>query len=269
MFIEVRGHRFYCEDVGEGRNVPVVFLHGFPLSSEIWLPIRDAIAGEWRFLALDLRGFGRSDKPEGPYTMDTLAEDVLGIADALGIQRFVLAGHSMGGYVAFRIVARAPERLMGLVLVCTRAEPDTEEGKARRKQGMEVIRTQGPGAFLASFIPNLVGETTRSTRQDVLDRLRKIASGVPDHVLIACLAGMMERPDSRPLLSQIRVPVLVVAGEEDVLIPPDHARAMAEQIPFGRFLLLQRCGHTPSLEAPEEFAQGMQVFLQSLQREGR
>jgi len=269
MFVEVRGHKFYCEDVGEGRNVPVVFLHGFPLSSEIWLPLRDTIAGQWRFLAPDLRGFGRSDKPEGPYTMDTLAEDVLGIADALGIQRFVLAGHSMGGYVAFRIVARAPERILGLALICTRAEPDTEEARARRRQGMDVIRTRGPGAFLDSFLPSLVGGTTKATRQGVLDRLREIASGVPDHVLAACLAGMMERPDSRPLLPEIRVPVLVVAGDEDALIPPDHARSMAEQIPFGRFVLLQRCGHTPSLEVPEEFTREVEAFLRSLQQESR
>lgn len=261
MFVEVRGHRLFCEDVGEGRKVPVVFLHGFPLSSEIWLPLQDTIAREFRFIAPDLRGFGRSDKPAGPYTMDTLAEDVLGIADALGIGRFVLAGHSMGGYVALRIVARAPERVLVLLLVCTRAEPDTEEGKARRRQGIETIRTQGPLAFLDTYLPNLVGATTKATRPEVLDRLRGIATQVPDHVLVGCLEGMMERPDSRPLLSQIRVPALVVAGAEDGLIPPDHARTMAEQIPLGRFALLQRCGHTPSLEAPQELVQVLLPFL--------
>ncbi len=262
MFVEVRGYRWSYEDAGGG--LPVVFLHGFPLSSEIWSPLREAIARGFRFLAPDLRGFGRSDKPAGSYTMDTLAEEVLAFADALGLDRFVLVGHSMGGYIGFRVAARSPHRLAGLVLVCTRAEPDTEEARTRRRHGIETIRTQGPEAFLATFLPNLVGETTRSRRPEVLDRMRAIASQVPEYVLVGCLEGMMERPDSRSVLSGLAVPVLVVAGEEDPLIRPQEARSMAELNPRARLVTIPQCGHTPSLEAPEILAQEVGRFLEGI-----
>ncbi len=262
MFVEVRGQRWYYTDAGEG--LPVLFLHGFPLSSEIWSPIREPLARRVRFLAPDLRGFGRSDKPEGPYTMESFAEDILGLADALGVERFVLGGHSMGGYIAFRVAARAPERLLGLVLVCTRAEADSEEGRARRQQAIEAIRSRGPTAFLDTFLPNLLGATTKSSRPEVLAHLREIASAVPTHVLVGCLMGMRDRSDSRDLLPRIQVPVLVVAGEEDPVVPVESAQTMVAALPHARLLILPRCGHTPSLEVPGALAQGLVTFLDAL-----
>ncbi|MDR7415716.1 MAG: alpha/beta fold hydrolase [Armatimonadota bacterium] len=262
MFVEVRGCRLYCEDTGKG--LPVLLLHGFPLSSGIWAPLRDLLAPHCRLITPDLRGFGRSEKPEGPYTMETFAEDVLGLADALGLDRFVLGGHSMGGYVVFRVAGRAPERLMGLVLVCTRAEPDTEEGKARRRQAIEAIRAEGPSAFLEAFLPNLLGATTRASHPEILEHLRELAASVPAHVLVGCLQGMMERPDSRALLPGLGMPALVVGGEEDPVTPPESARTMAERLPRAQLVLLPRCGHTPSLEAPEALARALADFLRPL-----
>ncbi|MCS7171960.1 MAG: alpha/beta hydrolase [Armatimonadetes bacterium] len=263
MFAEVRGCRWYCEDAGDG--LPVLLLHGFPLSSEIWSPLRDALVARYRMVTPDLRGFGRSDKPEGSYTMESLAEDVLELADALGLDRFVLGGHSMGGYIAFRIAARAPGRLLGLVLVCTRAEADTEEGKARRRQAIQTIRTEGPRPFLETFLPNLLGATTKASRPELLKRLHEIAASVPAHVLVGCLEGMMERPSSHELLPSLRMPVLVVAGEEDAVTPPESARTMAEGFPRAQLTFLPRCGHTPSLEAPEALAQALSQFLEGLE----
>ncbi|MDR5708824.1 MAG: alpha/beta hydrolase [Armatimonadota bacterium] len=263
MYLEVRGCRWYCEDAGKG--LPVLLLHGFPLSSEIWSPLRDVLASRCRVVTPDLRGFGRSDKPEGPYTMESLAEDVLGLADTLGLDRFVLGGHSMGGYVAFRVAARAPGRLVGLILVCTRAEPDTEEGKARRRQAIETIRAEGSRSFLEAFLPNLLGATAKASRPELLERLREIASAIPAHVLVGCLVGMRDRPDSRDLLPRIQVPALVVAGEEDPVTPLESARRMAEGFPRAQLVLLPRCGHTPSLEAPEALARALLQFLGGLE----
>jgi pimeloyl-ACP methyl ester carboxylesterase len=249
-----------------GRGLPVLLLHGFPLCSEVWAEVGPRLEGEFRVVAPDLRGHGASDAPPGPYTMDALAEDVVRFADALGLDRFVLGGHSMGGYVAFRIAARWPERLSGLVLVATRAEPDTDEGKARRAAAVERIRKEGGRAFLQDFLPNLVSEATRVSRPEVLRRLWEMAERVPDHAVVGCLEGMMHRPDSRGLLRQLAVPALVVAGEHDAVVPAESARAMAEALPHGQLVVVAGAGHVPSLEAPEATAAALRAFHSGLAR---
>lgn len=261
--VRVGGLRLHYREAGRG--LPVVLLHGFPLSLDIWTDAASLLGDSVRLITPDLRGHGDSEAPPGAYSMDALAEDVVGLADALGLERFVLGGHSMGGYVAFRVAARCRERLVGLVLVATRAEADTEEGKARRRAAMEKIRREGGRAFIQEFVPNLLGETTRSQRPELLHKLLRLASQVPDHVLVACLAGMMERPDSRELLKQLDLPALVVAGEQDAVVPVSSARAMAEALLRARLVVVAGSGHVPSVEAPEATAAALRAFFGELQ----
>lgn len=258
----LRGLRFHYAEWGSG--LPVVLVHGFPLSSEIWAEVAVRLADIFRVVAPDLRGHGGSEAPPGPYSMDDLAEDVVALADALGFERFVLGGHSMGGYVAFRVAARWPERLSGLVLVATRAEADTEDGRARRRKAIERIQVEGASAFLADFLPNLVSDQTRRSRPEVMARLWEAARRVPDRALVACLQGMMDRPDSRQLLKQLSVPALVVAGEQDAVVPVESARAMAEALPRARLVVVAGAGHVPSVEEPEATASALREFLSAL-----
>ncbi|MDR7600777.1 MAG: alpha/beta hydrolase [Armatimonadota bacterium] len=258
----LRGWRFHYAEWGTG--LPVVLVHGFPLSSEIWAEVAVRLGDISRVVVPDLRGHGDSEAPPGPYSMDDLAEDVVGLADALGFERFVLGGHSMGGYVAFRVAARWPERLSGLVLVATRAEADTEDGRARRRKAIERIQVEGASAFLADFLPNLVSDQTRRSRPEVMARLWEAAHRVPDRALVACLQGMMDRPDSRQLLKQLSVPALVVAGEQDAVVPVESARAMAEALPRARLVVVAGAGHVPSVEAPEATASALREFLSAL-----
>ncbi|MCS7235309.1 MAG: alpha/beta hydrolase [Armatimonadota bacterium] len=260
--VTVRGLRLHYRKWGRG--LPVLLLHGFPLSSELWEDVAVRLEDRCQVVAPDLRGHGDSDAPPGPYSMDALAEDVVGLVDALGLDRFVLGGHSMGGYVAFRVAARWPQRLLGLVLVATRAEPDTEEARARRRQGIERIRREGGQAFVQDFLPNLVGEHTRTHRPEVLARAWELARRVPDHVLVACLEGMMARPDSRPLLQSLDLPALVVAGEQDGVVPLASAQAMAEALARGRLVVAAGAGHLPTMEAPEVVASALADFLAAL-----
>jgi pimeloyl-ACP methyl ester carboxylesterase len=260
----LHGHDIYYEE--SGNLTPVIMLHGFPLSSEIWAPIREPLAETCRIVTPDLRGHGFSAKPAGNYSMDTLAEDVGALADHLGFERFILGGHSMGGYIALRFAAGNRDRLSGIILVDTRAAPDTDEGKAKRLSAIEKIRHEGPGAFLDGFVPSLLGETTRADNPALIDRVRQIASRVPDHVLAACLKGMMDRPDSRELLPNLGVPALVVVGEEDTLTPPDSAREMARLLPDAELVVIPSAGHTPSLEAPDATAKAIAEYMRRVSR---
>jgi pimeloyl-ACP methyl ester carboxylesterase len=258
MRVPIGRHQLHCVD--EGNGTPIILLHGFPLSSEIWSTAVDRLLDDFRVLAPDLRGHGLSDKPEGSYSMDTLGDDVIQIADHAGADRFVLGGHSMGGYAALRVADRFPDRLLGLIFVDSRAEADGDEGKAKRIGAINKIRAEGKHAFLNDFLPNLVGPTTKSRNPGVLNLIRGIASYVPDHVLASCLKGLMERPDSRDLLLRIRVPALVIVGEEDTLTPPSAAEALADGIADSELLVLPGVGHTPSVEAPAAVAEAIHRF---------
>ena len=259
MRIELEGIALEVEDHGDG--VPVVLLHGFPLSSEMWTPIRTAVEQAARLITPDLRGFGGSDKPQGDYGMETLAGDVLRLADRIRVERFVLGGHSMGGYVALRLAASHVERLTGLILIDTRASADTPEGKVRRTVAIERIRRGEAAAFLDEFIPNLLGESTRGRAPRLATELRALAAEVPNHVLAGCLAGMRDRPDSVQVLSGLDLPALVITGQEDALAPPEVAHQMAAALPRGRLALVPLAGHTPSVERPIPTAEAILAFL--------
>jgi 3-oxoadipate enol-lactonase len=259
MRVELDGLALEVEDHGEG--VPVVLLHGFPLSSEIWTPIRTAVEQVARLITPDLRGFGGSDAPEGDYGMETLADDVVRLADRLGLERFVLGGHSMGGYVALRLAHRHAGRLAGLILVDTRAAADTAEGRERRDAAIQRIESGEGKAFLEEFVPNLVGPSSRARAPRQLAELGSVAAGIPEHVLAGCLAGMRDRPDSSDVLPGLAVPVLVVVGAEDAITPPETVRAMAAALPRATFAVIQQAGHTPSVERPIPTAEAIIAFL--------
>lgn len=262
MRVQLGGYGLEVEDHGEG--VPVVLLHGFPLSSQSWLSIRPALEAVARLVTPDLRGFGGSDKPEGEYSMGSLAADVARLADALGLERLVLGGHSMGGYVALRFAASFRDRLAGVILIDTRAEADTEEGRAKRQAAVERVLGGGRDAYLDEFVPNLVSPTLRARAPRLVAELRAAAAEVPDHVLVACQRGMRSRPDSSALLPSLDIPALVLVGEEDTITPPAAAEAMARALPRATLAVIPGAGHTPSVERPIGTAETIVAFLRSL-----
>lgn len=264
MQVDVGGVRLAVVVGGEG--VPVVLLHGFPLSSAIWDPIRPSLESACRLVTPDLRGMGRSDRPEGAYSLDALAEDVLRLADALALDRFVLGGHSMGGYVTLRFAARWPERLAGLVFVDTKAEADPPPGRVVRQEAIAEIGRYGAERYLEGFVPRLVGRTTHQEHPELLPRLRAIVAGTPAHVLQGCQQAMLERPDSTSLLPRLDLPALVVVGEEDSFVPVATAQGMAAELPQGRLAVIPGAGHTPSMERPVQTASALFSFLASLGR---
>lgn len=262
MRVTMNGYALAVEDRGHG--TPALLLHGFPMSSAIFAPIRPRVERVARLITIDLRGFGASDAPPGPHDMDSLADDVVHVADHLGLERFVLGGHSMGGYVAFRIAAQHRQRLCGLILIDTRAAADTPEGVERRRAAIATIEGGGRSTFLDGFLPLLVGPVTRDRKPEVMEQLRAIATGIPDHVLTGCLEGMMTRPDSRDLLPGLDLPALVIVGAQDPVTQPDEARALALALPRGELLEVPDAGHTPTLEQPEIVGAAIARFLADL-----
>ncbi|MCS7251277.1 MAG: alpha/beta fold hydrolase [Anaerolineae bacterium] len=261
-FATVRGIRLIYDIRGHG--TPVLWIHGFPLGRWLWDPQVEALGAVARSIAVDLRGFGGSSVPEGSYTMDSYAADLRGLLDILGIDQAVLAGLSMGGYVAFAFYAAYPERVRGLILADTRHQADTPEVRANRYAVIERIRAEGTRAAVEAFLPRLFGGTTQRERPERVETLRRKMMTNPAAGLIGALQAMAERPDRTDLLPSIRVPTLVIVGEEDAVTPPDVARQMAEGIPQARVVVIPRAGHLANVEAPEAFNEAVWAFLQEL-----
>ncbi len=243
-------------DSGGGRAL--VLLHAFPLSADQWLPQLHRVPPGWRFIAPDLRGFrGIGPAFEDPglagLSMDDYADDVLALLAHLEIDRAVVCGVSMGGYVAFAMWRRAPKRVAGLVLSNTRAAADSAEARAGRDKTIELAQREGAEGMAREMVPKLLGATTRAAQPDLETAVRRLILVNSTEGIVAGLGALKTRPDSTPLLATITCPTLVISGEEDIIIPPAEAEAMHRAIAGSSLAILPRTGHLSNLESPTEW----------------
>lgn len=248
-------------DVGHG--LPVVLLHAFPLNRSMWEAQVAALLGECRCIVPDLRGFGDSPAT-GPYTMDRYADDVAALLDALQIERAVIGGLSMGGYVALALWRRHRHLVRALILADTRASADTPEAAAKRLELIGIAKKQGIAAVVEKQLPGLVGKSTREKQPDLTERIRTVMVKSSVEGIVGALDAMRTRSDSTQLLEDIDVPTLIVVGEEDVITPPKEARAMQALIPKSRLEIVPGAGHLSNLERPAAFNTALSDFVGSL-----
>lgn len=239
-------------------TTPIVFLHAFPLNSTMWAKQRAALRDR-KTLAPNFPGFG--GRPVTESDLDEFAKVAIGDMDAAGIDRPVVVGLSMGGYVAFRLHSLAPERVAALVFADTRAVADDEAGRAKRTDQAMRARSEGLGWLEEAMLPALLGETTRREKPEVVARVSLLMSQASPEGVARALEAMRERPDSTGDLSTIQVPTLVLVGEEDTLTPVSESRRIVEGVPDGRLTVIPRAGHLSNLEAPRLFNEALLSFL--------
>lgn len=254
-------------EAGEGR--PLVLLHAFPLSAEQWLPQLARVPPGWRFVAPDLRGFG-GPPPEpvmdGEITMDTHASDVFELMAHLDMPSAVVCGLSMGGYVAMAMVRKASERLRGLLLADTRAAADSEEGRVNRDRMLVRLSEGGPRAIADDMLPKLLGATSAREQPDLGEALRRTIEETHPEGIAAGLRALKRRPDSTESLRQLRCPVLVVVGDEDVITPPAEAQELHALVDGAQLARIHGAGHLSNLESPAEFNHILADWVASLPR---
>ncbi|MEZ5290693.1 MAG: alpha/beta fold hydrolase [Vicinamibacterales bacterium] len=259
----------YLDSAPEAAASPVIVLvHAFPLGAQMWEPqFRGAFYG-WRLLAPDLRGFGGStdERDEGASPgIDDYADDVAALVrEVCGGRPVVLCGLSMGGYVAFAVVRRNPALVRALVLADTRAGADSLEGRAARKAMLTVLEHDGPQGVARDMMPRLLGATTREKNPGVEETVRLLIKRQSPAAIRDAIHRMMERPDSRALLSTIGVPTLVIVGEEDTLTPPAESEAMAAALPNASLVQVAGAGHLVNLEQGQAFEASVEDFLAGL-----
>ena len=238
----------------------LVLLHAFPLSARMWEPQFTFADGGWRIIAPD---FARSAAaPSANVTMDTYAGVVIDLLDSLHIEDAVLGGCSMGGYLAFALFRRAPHYVRGLILADTRAQADAPEALENRKKMLQLVADKGTPAVVADLVPKLLGETTKTTRPEVVEKVESIALATPAETVAGMIRALMTRQDSMALLSAIRLPTLIVVGEEDTLTPPAMSEQMHKAIAGSELAILPKAGHLPNLEDSQRFNETLARFLE-------
>jgi 3-oxoadipate enol-lactonase len=261
MKIKLNNHTINYTERGLPQGMPVVFVHGFPFDHTMWEPQMKALPNHFRAITYDVRGHGGSDVGDGQYTIEFFVDDLIALLDHLVIEKAVLCGLSMGGYVALRAYERHPDRWKALILCDTKSEADTNEAKIKRSATLKTVKTDGVGVFADDFVKAIFASETFQTHPEVIESIKRtIRSNSPIGISGAALA-LATRTDTTGVLSKIQVPTLILVGEHDKLTPPSASEAMQKQIAGSELHIIRQAGHMSNLENAVEFDKHLIGFL--------
>ncbi len=237
-----------------GQGLPLVLVHGFPLDHTFWRPILPYLEPHFDCILPDLRGFGDSPAAEAGYSLDDMAADLSLLLGELGLPSAFFAGHSMGGYIALAFARRFERQMLGLALLGSQAAADTHEKRADRYETLERVKHEGIGIMLGMAEKLSVNPAHFPMFREIIRRQKP--AGV-----IGGLQAMAERPNSIFVLSTLTIPVVLVHGLQDTLIPVERAREMKTAHPAAMLIELPGVGHSPPVEAPEQTAAALHGLL--------
>lgn len=246
-----------------GQGTPLVLLHGFPFSSSLWRDQANGLADICRVITPDLRGHGASPAPEGTYTMELLAQDVLRLLDTLGVEKAAIMGHSMGGYVALALWRLAPARFTAFGLIASHAWADTDEGRKARYSQVNAVGERGTRAIVDAMLPRLFGPNLAED-EPIKETAESLMMATKPSGVTGSLRGMALRPDSSDLLADIDVPTLILCGDADRIVSLARAEAMAAALPNATLITIEGAGHLPMLEQPHATTLALRTFLNDL-----
>ncbi|WP_038365665.1 3-oxoadipate enol-lactonase [Bosea sp. UNC402CLCol] len=261
-FTRIDGKLVHWRDSGSRAAPAVVLVNSLGTDFRIWDEVVAALSRDWRVIVYDKRGHGLSDVPPGPYAIADFTDDLIGLADHIGLERFALVGLSIGGLIGQDLAVRAPERLSALVLADTAAKVGTAESWNAR---IEVVRQGGLAAIADPVMERWFTPAFHAERPDDLAGWRNALLRQPaDGYIATCQA--LSQADLTAAIGAITVPTLAVAGDGDLSTPPDLVRAMAQRIPGAGFALIEGCGHIPPVEQP---ARLLALVTGHLEKHGR
>jgi 3-oxoadipate enol-lactonase len=262
MTIEINGVNINVASEGSQDAMPVVFVHGFPFSHEIWHS-QLAVTGKlYRAIAYDVRGHGGSSIGDGQYSIEAHCNDLIALLDHLKVLKAVVVGLSMGGYIALRAVERNPERFRGLVLCDTRSEADSSEGKIRRANDAIRVKHGGSTAFADEFVHKVFAPESFTRRKEATELVHRIIRRTPPLSIAGTLIALAARTDTTASLAAIAIPTLILVGEHDAVTPPAASQAMHERIPGAELAVVPEAAHMSNMENPEFFNEHLLIFLQ-------
>jgi 3-oxoadipate enol-lactonase len=263
--IQIRNLSMAIDDCGSG--TPMLLIHGFPLNRQMWQPQLQPLADAgYRVIAPDLRGFGASEATDTGYSMDGFADDMVALMDALDIERAVVCGMSMGGYVLMNMLERYPQRVTAACFIATRSTTDDETGRARRTAMAADAERLGANPIIKMFAELLFAPETSQHSPELIARATVWMRETNPRALAGALIGMRDRKDYTPLLPNFKLPSLVIAGAEDRAAPLEAAQLIAEGLPDAELKVIEHAGHMLNMEQPEQFNALLIQFLDKLKR---
>lgn len=242
-----------------GNGPAIVLLHGFLETKEIWDDFAKYLSYRFSVVVIDLPGHGNSDMFSEIHSMSFIAETVEAVLKHVGIKEIVIAGHSMGGYIAGEFAMKYPAMVKGLVFFHSHAAPDTEEAKENRRRSINIVKRDHAG-FLKQFIPDLFDQKFVEDYREQIAVLQDCAAGMTAEAIIASMAGMRDRAGSLPYLFTTETPVLFIIGKQDPRLSYNVVLAQALIPAHSEVLLLDDVGHMGFIEAPRETMQTLKHF---------
>jgi pimeloyl-ACP methyl ester carboxylesterase len=249
--------------VDKGAGEPLVLLHGFPLSSQMWEAQINDLSTRFRVIAPDFRGFGKS-AAAGPFTVPSLAEDIHAFLASINITEPVVAGLSMGGYVAMSYARKFPSALRGLILIDTKDAADSAEQRENRNRMIEVARSKGSSAIAEMMQPKMLSRDTTDHRPAQVKALRTLMEACPAQTIEYALAALRDRPDMTEELPKIAVPTLIIVGDADAITPPSIAEGMNKRIANSRLVVIPGAGHMAPMEQASQVNRAIRQFVDAI-----
>jgi pimeloyl-ACP methyl ester carboxylesterase len=263
--IRVNGAALYYEEHGTGPQT-IVFAHGLLWSCRMFDAQVALLKDRYRCVAFDFRGQGQSEVTRSGYDMETLSKDAVAFIEHLGCAPCHFLGLSMGGFIGLRLAARHPELLRSLLLLETSADPEPSENVAQYRQLTFVARWFGLGLVVDRVMPVMFGRTFLTDPARALERGEWRHRMSANHRLgiTRATTGVITRKGIASEIDRIRVPTLILVGDEDVAVPPVHSQRLHECITGSRLEIIPRAGHTSTVEEPAAVNSAITNFLGSL-----
>jgi pimeloyl-ACP methyl ester carboxylesterase len=246
---------------GNSKNKSIIFVHGFPYDHTMWKTQIDVLSEKYFCVAYDIRGLGESPGGDGQFTMESFVDDLETIIDELKLDKPILCGLSMGGYIGLRALERMENKFSAVILCDTRSDADGNEGKLKRAAAIKRINTEGLAPFAKDFITNCYGDFYKQNYKEQFEKRIAKSTAFDSVGVKGSLLAMLGRNDTTEYLSKIKIPALVICGENDALTPPPVMKAMAEKINGAEFVVIKNSGHMSPIENQKEVNEAIKQFL--------
>ncbi len=254
----------YYHDTGNREKLPIILIHGMTFDHTMWNPQIQVLKKDYRVIAFDMRGHGLSDVGDGQYTYKIFANDLIELMDHLDIKRAVLCGLSMGGAVAIRTYEMYPDRITGLIISDSRSEADSNDTKEWREDSIELIKNNGLNTFTNDFLKATFSKDSFKNHPEAVELIKNIMLSSSPKGVCGVLLAQAARTDMTHVLSKIKIPTLIMIGENDNFTPLNSSRMMNEKITDSELKIIPKAGHISNLENIAEYNRNLTEFLKKI-----
>ena len=248
-------------DEGSIKTPTIIFIHGFPLNKSMWNKQVEELKENYRVIAYDIRGHGNSDAGDDDFSIEIFVNDLLSFMDALKIDKTILCGFSMGGYIALNAIENHPERFIALLLCDTNCADDKPEAKEKRMKAIESIKEKGLDQYAEESLKKLFAPISFSKQIAEIAIVKEMIMKTPEQSLFKTLHALAKRKETCTKLLEIKVPVLIMVGKNDEITPTDVAMSMHEKIKGSTIQIIDHAGHLSNMENPNQFNEQLKNFL--------